>query len=89
MTLSKQKKIENALLDLLDPEFLEVLNESSSHAGHSGDDGSGESHYCIKIKSNVFDELSRLERHKLIYSVLGDLVNTIHALRIEIINGNR
>ena len=33
------------------PNRLAVVNDSASHSGHSGDDGSGESHFTVEIES--------------------------------------
>lgn len=68
----------------LKPSFLEVIDESALHAGHAGaKDGRG--HFAITIKSAAFDNQSRVHCHRLIYTALGDLMQTdIHALGITI-----
>jgi BolA protein len=72
-------------LGQLAPEHLEVINESALHSGHSGDDGSGESHWRIVIKAAPLDDMSRIARHRAIHSVLGpDIIGRIHALAIDI-----
>ena len=75
----------NDALQKLSPTALEVLNESALHAGHAGDDGSGESHWRIVIKAPRLDDMSRLARHRAIHSALGaDIIGRIHALAIDI-----
>jgi len=66
------------------PTQLAVINDSASHHGHSGDDGSGESHFTIEIESAAFAGKSRLERQRLINRALGDIPGQrVHALAIK------
>lgn len=66
------------------PSHLDVINDSARHRGHSGDDGSGESHFTIVIESTAFAGLSRLERQRRINQALGDLPGQkVHALAIR------
>ena len=72
-------------LGSLAPNHLEVINESAMHAGHSGDDGSGESHWRVVIKATQLDDMSRIARHRAIHAALGkDIIERIHALAIDI-----
>ena len=72
-------------LGALSPNHLEVINESSLHAGHAGDDGSGESHWRIVIEASQLDGLSRIARHRAVHDAIGkDVMGRIHALAIEI-----
>ncbi|MBQ2260291.1 MAG: BolA family transcriptional regulator [Loktanella sp.] len=68
----------------LAPETLDVINESHKHAGHAGDDGTGESHWRVVIKAAVLDDMSRIARHRAVHDAIGsDLMGRIHALAIE------
>lgn len=79
------EEIEKALNDTLKPAQLEVINESHLHAGHAGDDGSGESHWRVVISARQFDEMSRIARHRAVHSALGaEIISRIHALAIDI-----
>lgn len=80
--------MEKLLQENLSPCFLEIKNQSHLHAGHSGDDGSGESHFKIKISSSYFDGKARLERNRMVYNALGDIMGKIHALSIQIIENH-
>ena len=72
-------------LQTLDPTVLEVINESALHSGDAGDDGSGESHWRIRIAASRLDELTRIARHRAIHDALGPaIIGRIHALAIEI-----
>ena len=69
----------------LDPQMLDVINESHKHAGHAGDDGSGESHWRVVIKAAALDDMSRIARHRAIHTAIGpDLMGRIHALAIDL-----
>ncbi|URW74490.1 BolA family transcriptional regulator [Sphingomonas donggukensis] len=68
----------------LDPTHLEVVNDSHHHAGHMGDDGTGESHFTVVIESAAFAGLNRVARQRLVNHALADLLATrIHALAIR------
>jgi Stress-induced morphogen (activity unknown) len=65
--------------------MLDVINESHKHAGHAGDDGSGESHWRVVIKAAALDDMSRIARHRAIHTAIGpDLMGRIHALAIDL-----
>ena len=87
-----QAAIEGKLSAALAPERLYVLNESHQHAGHhhseSGHhatfDGSGETHFRVRIVSQHFAGMSRIERHRSVNELLKDeLAAGVHALAIE------
>ncbi|MBY0285191.1 MAG: BolA family transcriptional regulator [Sphingomonas sp.] len=68
----------------LTPSHLAVINDSAQHAGHMGDDGSGESHFTVVVESAAFAGQSRLARQRLVNAALGDLMaGTVHALAIK------
>lgn len=80
-----EQEIRDALNKNFNTTLLEVINESALHAGHSGDDGSGESHWRIVIQSAEFSPMTRLARHRAIYAALGTgIMDRIHALAMEI-----
>lgn len=83
--MSIENEIHEKLTTEFAPEALEVVNESHQHAGHAGDDGSGESHFRVVIASDTFVSMSRIERHRAVHKALGkDLLAKIHALALEI-----
>ena len=68
----------------LAPATLHVSNDSHLHAGHRGDDGSGETHFSVTVESAAFAGLSRVARQRLVNRALADLLATrIHALAIR------
>ncbi|MEM8850154.1 MAG: BolA family protein [Pseudomonadota bacterium] len=72
------------LSEALQPTRLEVINESHKHAGHAGDDGSGESHWHLVIASAAFAGQSRVSRHRMVHAALGDVIPRIHALSMDL-----
>jgi BolA protein len=78
------EEITARLIRALAPTTLDVVNDSASHAGHMGDDGTGESHFRVAIESTAFAGLSRVARQRLVNQALADLLETrIHALAIR------
>ena len=65
------------------PTELQIKDQSHLHAGHEGArDGRG--HFDVSIVSEEFTDTSRIQRHRMVYDALGDLLETdIHALRIR------
>ena len=65
------------------PDRLEVVNESHKHAGHAGDDGSGESHFHVLIRAAALVPLGRVARHRAVFAALGDVTGRVHALSLD------
>ncbi|MBS3927557.1 MAG: BolA family transcriptional regulator [Sphingomonadales bacterium] len=84
MTGTLATEIETLLTAAFAPTRLAVINDSAKHHGHTGDDGSGESHFTIEIESAAFAGVSRLQRQRLINAALGDIPGQrVHALAIK------
>jgi BolA protein len=84
LTSSVAAEITRRLEQALVPSHLEVRNDSALHSGHSGDDGSGESHFSVDIVSERFAGMNRVERQRAINTALADLLRDgIHALSIK------
>ncbi|MBM2577514.1 BolA family transcriptional regulator [Jannaschia sp. Os4] len=71
-------------LQALQPTRLEVVNQSHLHAGHAGDDGSGESHWHVALATPRFEGVGRVQRHRMVHAALGDVVGRIHALSLDL-----
>lgn len=77
-------EIERRLQAALSPTRLIVSNDSAKHSGHSGDDGTGESHFSVLVESGAFTGIGRLERQRMVNRALGDLPGQrVHALAIK------
>ena len=78
------QEIEARLRKAFNPSLIEVINDSANHAGHSGDDGSGESHFTVVIEAEEFAPMSRLQRQRAVIAALGDIVGErVHAVAIR------
>jgi BolA protein len=78
------REIEQRLTLALRPDSLAVINDSASHRGHTGDDGSGESHFTVEIVAQAFAGQNRVARQRLVNHALSDLlVEKVHALAIK------
>lgn len=77
------QEIKRRLNEAFAPETLGVEDEGHLHEGHAGaQDGRG--HFRVLIISESFAEQSLLERHRMVYRALGDLMRTdIHAVAID------
>ena len=54
------------------------------HRGHAGFKEGGESHFIIKIKSNCFKNMNKLQIHRSINKVLNEeWANGVHSISIQ------
>jgi len=75
--------IRQKLTAALSPAELVVTDESAKHAGHAGSRAEGETHFDVRIVSESFGGLSRVERQRRVYAVLADELKTrVHALSV-------
>lgn len=71
-------------LDALSPSRVELVDDSEKHRGHGGYNPEGESHFTLRIESAAFSGKSRVQRQRMVYSALGDLMDQrVHALSIK------
>ncbi len=71
-------------LAALQPESLEIIDESEQHRGHAGAAPGGETHWRVSIVSPRFAGQSTVARHRMVYQALDELMqNPIHALAIQ------
>lgn len=76
------------LTGALHPTLLEIADDSAQHLGHGGYDAEG-SHFTVTIVSPSFQGKNTVERHRLVYAALGDMMQReIHALRIDACSTN-
>lgn len=83
MNETRLVQIRQRLTQELSPELIEIEDESHLHAGHAGArDGRG--HFRLMVVADAFSGLSRIQRHRLVFDALGQLMQTdIHALSIQ------
>jgi len=76
--------ISQKLTDAFRPESINVVDESHQHAGHAGHRPEGQTHFRVYIVSDAFKGKTRIERHRMINSLLSDeLASGVHALAIH------
>ncbi|SHJ64238.1 transcriptional regulator, BolA protein family [Shimia gijangensis] len=67
------------------PRTLEVVDDSEKHRGHAGYQEGGQSHFNVLIRSEAFENMSRLQKHRAVHNAIGpELVARIHALALDI-----
>ena len=76
-------KIETAFA----PEECSIANDSPAHIGHAGAEeasSKGESHFSLRIVSQHFAGLSRVERNRAVHRCLAEEIKSIHALTLDL-----
>lgn len=82
--MAVEDQIREKLTRAFDPVALDIVNDSSRHAGHAGSPGTGESHFTIKVVAAAFRGKSRIERHRIVNKVLAEeLRGPVHALAVR------
>lgn len=83
MTATRRDRLVSRLESALSPAYLEVVDDSHLHAGHAGA-ADGRGHFTVVIASSRFAGLRTLQRHRLVYDAVGDMMVTdVHALSIH------
>ena len=68
----------------LSPTAVELIDDSEQHRGHGGYNPAGESHFTLRIESAAFEGKTRVQRQRMIYAALGELMESrVHALSIR------
>lgn len=74
--------LRTSLQEALQPQLLEIRDDSALHAGHAGAGSGG--HFHVTIASAHFVGLPPLRRHQLVYQAVAPLMQTeVHALSID------
>ena len=83
MSAGRVERIEQRLREALTPQDLSIEDDSAAHAGHAGA-ASGGGHFNVLIVSEAFTGKNPLQRHRLVYAALEDMMQQdIHALSIR------
>lgn len=81
MSEKRMKLIRESLVKL-SPSYIDIEDEGHLHIGHAGAKSGG--HFKLNIVSESFKDKTTIERHRIIYKCLGDLMDTeIHAISIK------
>ena len=82
--MSVAEEIRRKLESGLEPQSLEIVDESHKHHGHSGWRPGGETHFRVDVVATAFAGRSRVERQRLVYGLLAEeLAEKVHALALK------
>lgn len=83
--MSRKERIEQIINENLNPNHLEIYNESHMH--HVPKDS--ETHFKLIIVADKFGDLNRIERHRLVNKLLkSELDSDLHALSLHLFNSS-
>lgn len=83
--MSTEQIIRDIIEKRFNPVHYELINESHKHAGHAGDDGSGQTHFKLMVVSHAFSSLNRVEAQRAVLDAL-DLAfdSGLHAISLKL-----
>ena len=82
--MNRAERIRSAIESAIEPDSLEVTDESHLHAGHAGAQPGGETHYEVTVVSSRFSGQSRVARQRSVYVLLGNEFSSgLHALSVR------
>ena len=83
--MNRKAKITKILNENLDLYKFYVSDVSETHKGHSGYVKGEETHFEVFIISNDFENKNRLERHKMVNSLLkNEFVGSLHSITYKL-----
>ena len=83
MSSTRVERLAERLRAGLEPEQLDIIDDSHHHVGHAGA-AEGRGHFTVLVVSQRFAGLNTVRRHRLVYEAVGDMMDTdIHALSIQ------
>jgi BolA protein len=86
MTSPRVERIRTQLESAFAAARVSVIDDSARHVGHA-EARAGAGHFQVRIESQAFTGRSRLQRHRMVYEVLANMMpGDIHALNIEAIS---
>lgn len=79
------QEITRRLTEAFAPLALQVSDDSARHHGHAGHRPGMETHFTVTLTAAAFAGKGRVERQRMVYAVLADLMdNPIHALALTV-----
>jgi BolA protein len=82
--MNRAERIREAIESALEPDRLDIEDESHRHAGHAGARPGGETHYNVTVVSSGFAEMSRIDRQRRVYALLeAEFEGGLHALTVR------
>jgi len=84
-SLSRAARLHTALGEAFRPSRLEIVDDSARHAGHSGAQDGGETHFNITIVSDAFTSRTRVERSRMVHAALAsEFATGMHAISLNL-----
>ena len=83
--MTREERLRAALMLAFSPISLDVIDDSSSHAGHAGAAEGGETHYTVRMVSERFAGQSKVARSRAVHELLGaEFRNGLHAISLTL-----
>jgi len=83
--MNMEEKIKAAIKNKIKTHDMQLINESHKHAGHAGDDGSGQTHFKLMIVSDDFLNLNRVQRQRLVNAAISECFDAgLHAISLKL-----
>tara|TARA_B100000029_G_C17240058_1_gene838666 strand:- start:505 stop:786 length:282 start_codon:yes stop_codon:yes gene_type:complete len=83
--MNLEKKITEKINKKLLPDFFKIINFSDKHKNHYLEDNNDTSHIKLIIVSKSFDNLSKVDRERLVHKILSEEIsNDIHSIRLKL-----
>jgi BolA family transcriptional regulator, general stress-responsive regulator len=80
---SRAARLEAVLERTFSPTLLRIEDDSARHAGHTGAQPGGETHYNVLLVSGSFRGMSRVARSRAVHAALqGEFSAGMHALSL-------
>lgn len=82
-----KERIETNLQKAFSPTLLKVVDQSHLHEGHAGHRPGAQTHFSVKLISEHFNGLSRIQRHRLVFEALtAEVSDGVHALQLQLVS---
>lgn len=81
--MNRIDSIRTQLTAALAPDSVNIIDDSHRHAGHASAGGGG--HFRVQVVASAFVGKTTLQRHRMIYDALDELIksNEVHAISID------
>ncbi|MDA8687869.1 BolA family transcriptional regulator [bacterium] len=82
--MKRRSKIEQIIKEGFAPHYFSVLDVSEEHRGHQSFQENIESHFEIVIVSKIFNNKSKIDRHRMVNQTLKKVTTTITLLKMKV-----
>ena len=82
---NRMDRLRAALTAAFTPTLLEIVDDSSRHAGHAGAAAGGQTHYTVRMHAAVFAGENRVARSRVVHDILApEFASGLHALSLSL-----